>query len=245
MKKILDKIAYRHSINQVFDDFLHLVVCAFSMQRIEDEYFDIMRRYNPEEMMLFSHALAEMIALYDKKSCASGNWTDVLGEYFEEIISHFSASAKGQFFTPDSICNLMASILNEDKESEERIYVNDCACGSGRNLIAHSRLNPNRRLNSFYIAQDIDFRCVMMSVINFVMFGMSGVIIHMDTISMNIYRGFRVFLPETGMFIYPLTANQCFQYVGEVKINIPIEPVNPKLLYAPAPAGELFQLSLF
>ena len=245
MKKTLEKLAHRHSINQVFDDFLHLVVCAFSMQRMEDEYFDIMRRYNPEEMKLFAHAMAEMISLYDKKSCHDGSWTDELGKYFEEIQSHFSASAKGQFFTPESVCNLMAGIVSEERETEERIYINDCACGSGRILIAHNRLNPKNRFNCFYVAGDVDFRCILMCTINFLMFGMCGVIIHMNSLSMQIYRGFRVWMPETGLFITPLTANQCFDFVGLPKFEDTAEPKNIKLLHAPVPAGDLIQLSLF
>jgi len=249
MKKKLQQLAYRYSINQVFDDFLHMVVCAFSVGRMEEEYFNIAKRYTPEEMQLFAEALAEMVLIYDNESSLNGSWSDVLGNYFGEIQSHFSASARGQFFTPDSVCNFMAQILKDNPESNERIYVNDCACGSGRTLIAHSRTDTNQRFNTFYVAQDIDFRCVLMCVINFVMFGLSGVVIHMDTIRMNVYRGFRVMLPETGLFIYPLSASQCMQYVGEVKVNLPIKPsfdeIKPRLLSAPVPMGETLQLSLF
>lgn len=249
MKKKLEQIAYRHSINQVFDDFLRMTVCAFSVGRMEDEYMEIAKRYTPEELQLFAEALAEMVLTYDRNSSEDGGWCDVLGKYFEEIQSHFSASARGQFFTPDSVCQLMAELLKENPQSDERIFVNDCACGSGRNLIAHSRTDTNQRFNTLYIAQDIDFRCVLMCVINFLMFGMSGVVIHMDTIRMDVYRGFRVMLPETGLFIYPLSASQCMQYVGEVKVNLPIEPnfkeIKPRLLSSPVPMGEAVQLSLF
>jgi hypothetical protein len=248
MKKKLDTISRRYSINQVFDDFLKMAVCAFSMGRMETEYKEIAKRYTPEDMQLFGEALGAMVMDYDAKSSEDGTWCDVLGAYFEDIQSHFSASAKGQFFTPDHVCDLMAKVLGESP-TNERIYVNDCACGSGRNLIAHSRTNTKQRFSSFYVAQDVDYRCVLMSVINFLMFGMSGVVIHMNTITMTVYRGFRVMLPETGLFVYPLTEAQCMQYVAGEKAETKPEPtfeqVKPRLLMQPVPAVYALQLSLF
>jgi hypothetical protein len=56
-----------------------------------------------------------------------------------------------------------------------------------------------------------------MSVINYVMYGMKGIIIHSNILTMEIYKGWRVYLPETGLFVVPLTKNECISYLIEQK----------------------------
>ena len=62
---------------------------------------------------------------------------DVLGNIYEQKVSH---GHNGQFFTPQSVCDLMAQItVNEDAKS-----ISDPACGSGRNLIsAAKKVSPD------------------------------------------------------------------------------------------------------
>lgn len=211
--KILNKIAYRVNINKVFSDFIQIVVSSFCNGLDEKNYEDAIKNYNDEEKKLFSEAFGTLILDYDKISSKDGTWGDIIGNIFEEVNSKHTASYNGQFFTPLSICNLMAE-MHRDKEGET---VNDPSCGSSRNLIAHSRLNHNNRFDFFYSGYDIDYRCCLMSVINFLMYGLKGVIIHCDTLSLEIYKGWRIYLPETGLFVQPLTAQECRHYIYTVK----------------------------
>lgn len=210
---VLNKIAYRVNINQVFTDFLNMVVAAFSRGADEKRYNEAAKNYTEEERKMFSKALATLIQDYDSKSSKDGDWTDIIGHIFEEVNSTHTASKNGQFFTPPSICNLMAEMMR-DKQGEN---VNDPSCGSSRNLIAHSRLNPNNRFEYFYTGMDLDLRCCLMSVINFLMYGIKGVIIHCDTLKLEIYRGWRIYLPESGLFVQPLTADQCRPFLFKKK----------------------------
>lgn len=212
-KKVLDRLANRHSIGTVFDDFLQMSICAFSLGKMEHEYLSAIKKYDPEETKLFGDALGALVLDYDSKCLEDGSWDDILGCYFEMINSSSQASRAGQFFTPPALCNIMAQMVAPEVVVEDKITVNDCACGSGRNLIAHSRLNTLNRFKTFYVAQDLDYRCVKMCVLNFIMMGMSGVVIHMDTLSLKIFKGFRIWLPETGLFIRPLSEKECEQYV--------------------------------
>jgi hypothetical protein len=107
----------------------------------------------------------------------------------------------------------MANLLGDINECQEGIIVNDCSSGSSRNLIAHTRLNPKNRINAFYVAQDLDERCVNMSVLNFIMFGMKGIVIHMNTLTMEVFKGYRIWLPETMMGITPLSKHECLNYL--------------------------------
>lgn len=189
-----------------------MTVCAFSLQRMEDRYLEIAKRYDKDEIQRFGWTLAEMVLEYQKVS-EDGQWDDVIGKLFEEVNSSSQASNMGQFFTPKSICDLMSQITDYGDGNS----VCDPTCGSSRNLIAHSRLHPNNRHTTFYHGSDLDERCVNMSVINFVMYGMKGVIIHMNALSLEVYKGYRIYSPETGLGVVPLTKEQCNEYLFESK----------------------------
>jgi type I restriction enzyme M protein len=220
LSKEINSLAYRHSIGQVFDDFMEMAICAFSFGRMEDKYTEITRRYNPDEIKQFGNVLGAMLLDYEDCSSTDGDWDDVLGNFFESTSSGAQASRMGQFFTPIALCNMMARITTG--EIKEDATCCDPACGSGRNLIAHSRINIDTRLKCFYTGMDLDRRCVNMTVLNMFLYGMKGVVIHMNSLSLEVYSGYRVFLGETGMGIMPLNKEQCKQYVYSYE---PREPV--------------------
>lgn len=232
--KIFESIApHRHTVEK-FDDFLRMSVCAFSIGRMEKEYEEVIKKYSPEEVKQFGHALGQLFEDYEEKS-QDGQWRDILGSYFEEAGT--SNAKMGQFFTPESVCNLMAKISGNGQDSET---VNDPCSGSGRNLIAHCRLAPNNRFKCFYIGQDIDYRCVLMTVVNMVMYGMKGVVIHMDALALKVFRGYRIWLPETGLFVQPLNEYECSQYLFSPSEKEEIsEPIIPTEIFKP------YQTSLF
>lgn len=237
LTKALEKLSRKQSINQVFDDFLKMVICAYSIGRMEDEYNRIAKNYDPDEIPLFGSALTELIMEHERTNNRS-EWVDVVGTTFEQINSASSASRMGQFFTPVSLCRMMAEMTQDGKTEGS---VNDPTCGSSRNLIAHAQLHPNNRFNFWYVGSDLDERCVNMSVINFIMFGMKGVVIHMNALSMEIFKGYRVFIPETGMGVTPLTKDECYKYLFEQKEK---EEVHPAIVPV-QPAYIAEQLSLF
>ena len=220
--KELNSVSNRYGVAQIFDDFLQMAVCAYSLGRSEDIYLDIAKKYDEKELKGFGRALGALILDHERTNATE--WNDYLGRYFE---LHGQYNAKtGQFFTPVTLCNFIAQITESDKKEGT---VNDPSCGSSRNLIAHARLNPLNRYNFFYFGQDLDKRCCLMSVLNFVMFGMKGIIIHMNTISLEVYRGWRIYLPETGLGVRPLTANECSEFLFEKQQEeeTPIQIVKP------------------
>lgn len=84
-KKTLEQIAYRHQVENVFDDWMQLMICAFSMQRMEDQYMKIISGYTAEEANLFARAMGEL--LMEITDMQDKDWYDPLGRYFEEINS--------------------------------------------------------------------------------------------------------------------------------------------------------------
>lgn len=208
----------------VFDDFLTLCLCAFSLGRYEDEYFEIIKQYTKDETQLFAQMLGALVEYYTTKS-VDGAWVDGLGEFFETHNGKFGRDAMGQFFTPPHLCDLMAQINGHQGDS-----VCDPSVGSGRCLIAHDRTNANNRLTVFYTAMDIDFRCVKMCTLNMVLYGMKGAIIHMDSLTQTVWGGYRVYLPETGLGVMKLTPEQskAFAHVSSTAIDEKPQPTPEK-----------------
>ncbi|MBU3661199.1 MAG: hypothetical protein FGM14_15105 [Flavobacteriales bacterium] len=232
---ILKQLAHSQHLHNIFDDFLNMSVAALSMQRDEDRYLERAKKYKPDDLKLFGNALGALMMDYEERSI-DGNWHDCIGNIFEEL--ELSNSRTGQFFTPESLCNLIAEITNS---AIKKGTVNDPSTGSSRNLIAHSRLDPQNRFNFTYIGQDLDERCCLMSVINFVMYGMKGVVIHCNTLTMEIYKGWRIYMPETGWMVAPITASECAQFLTTQK-EIEEQKQQP-IINIPSTFGE--QMKLF
>lgn len=212
-EKAINQISSRFNDSQLFDDFMQMTVCAFSLESMEELYLEIAKKYNKEELNGFAVALAEMLEEY-QRATFDGSWADVIGDMFEKINSSSQASRSGQFFTPKSLCDIMSQITYIEGEIPEN--VSDPSCGSSRNLIAHNRITPAHKY-VFYHAYDLDKRCVLMSVINFVMHGMRGVVIHMNTLTLQVFGGYRIYSTETGLFVKPMTIAQCKHYLFEAK----------------------------
>lgn len=184
--QMMDRLAQRHGVHQVFGDFLTLLICAFSHGRMEKKYLETIRRYEKPEAYLISEALG---ALVIEMTGDGGGLVDVLGTYFEENLSH---GKNGQFFTPQPVCDLMAR-MNLPMKAGGRIL--DPACGSGRMLMAMAKFNRNA---TFYGA-DNDVNCAKMAVINLCLNGMYGEIAWMNSLTNEFYGGWEIFPTVKGV----------------------------------------------
>lgn len=124
-----------------------------------------------------------------------GQWLDVFGMLYEDMyLTAGKASKTGQFFTPQSVSDLMSSIIGSSKNEAANVKidghkVNDCASGSGRLLLSHfmkmSKENPLNGRLYYYIAQDSDPLVCKMCALNMMAHGMNGVVICQDTLAMS------------------------------------------------------------
>lgn len=165
-------ISQRVSVFTVFDDFLTMAMAACTQNLLtkqswyEDEYLETIAKYKDIEFRHeFPKAFASLVVEMEERfSSSTGN--DVLGEFFEQNISN---GRNGQYFTPFPICKFMASITNTatvyDGEAKEEtpLRILDPACGSGRMLIASSKVNGS---GHEYYGIDIDRTCVKMTALN-------------------------------------------------------------------------------
>lgn len=102
---------------------------------------------------------------------------DALGEAFEQL--ELRNNDLGQFFTPRTICELSAHTVLADPAEMAGKTVADCACGSGRMLIAAWEMAPD----AVYFGQDVNRRAYLMCVTNFALRNMQGEVTQMNTLS--------------------------------------------------------------
>ena len=115
---------------------------------------------------------------------------DILGELFHELELH--NQFKGQFFTPQHICDFMGKIaLDDSKADVERLgFISCCepACGSGAMVLGFARAMMDAELN--YCSQlvveatDIDLKCVHMTFLQLSLYGIPAIVIHGNTLTL-------------------------------------------------------------
>lgn len=171
-------VLYRHDASRVFDDFLTLVICCLARQTQEEWYLQTIRKYSEDEIKRFPKLLGQLFIIYDR-AIKDGDWIDPLGDFYESLAGRYKKQGFGQFFTPKSICDLMAELTTPRNEYGNNC--NDCAAGSGRTLLAMNKVCKG----NFYYAEDIDHMCVKMCCINMAIHGLKGEVRHMDTLRNN------------------------------------------------------------
>lgn len=194
--KILCSYAYKKGVDntQVFNDFLRYSCdlaewkeqqrCGGLVQRMKE-----CKEQNPdffEAFTILCHVMYE--------ANLKGEALDGLGTLYEKMFQTSSkASRTGQFFTPQDLCRLMAeiSVPRVQKDADEVTSYNDCACGSGRTLLAAWEKCDKYRKN-YFTAQDIDSTSVMMCALNFMINGMVGIVECQNTLTMEWHHGYIV-----------------------------------------------------
>ena len=193
--KLIEQAAYRHSVWQVFSDFLEMSAVSISnsidpvhREDRERRYMEIVKGYNKAEMNLFPQMLTELVKSLEQ--CAQEkSLDDILGKTFHELELH--NKYKGQFFTPQSVCNMMGSItaIDAEKALEQQKYLTICepCIGSGAMILGLAndlaRKNINYCQRMVVTGTDIDLKCVHMAYLQLSLYGIPAVIIHGNTLT--------------------------------------------------------------
>lgn len=232
--KLLHQFSERHNQAGAFQDFMQMVICCLpprwvdehghNVGRYEAEYHETIKGYSKQELDHAGQALGALFVLYNKFITDCGGWADPLGDYLQmEVGSKKSKQWTGEFFTPPAICSLMSRIVAADPDKQREVIRNvsvlDPTCGSSRTLIDFDRTCGPGAFN-FYVGCDLQRTCVLASVINFVMHGMRGVVIHADTLALRAFGGYRIWAPETGLGVTKLTDRQAMRYLLATKQTI-------------------------
>ena len=190
--KYLTEVSDNHGVKQEerLDAFCDFIIRLFSTDSYKPEGFkpDVVTPENEDYINLVS-LWCEMVA----EEMEMGNAFDLFGQLYEQMfLLKSKASSNGQFFTPDSLCRLMADITDADVEEKVSkrgfVIVNDPACGSSRTLLAHfmKKTHDNRALSGlyYYEAADIDLPTCKMAACNMMIHGMQGKVVCQDQLSL-------------------------------------------------------------
>ena len=187
-------IAWGHSPNQVFEDWLDLMlsaILAFTDNAVrgnikegskfdgvyEERYLEIMRRYDNTGKMGERPADYFAAAYGALRLEIENSGGDPLGDIYMREITY---GEHGQFFTPQSVADMMAEVIHAPSKSEEgREVVYDPCCGSGVMLLAAAKQNPDARL----VGIDLDARCAKMAALNMSFRGLSADIYQGDSLA--------------------------------------------------------------
>ena len=190
--KYLNEVSDNHGIKQEerLDSFCDFIISLFSTDSYKKEGFkpDVATPENSDYIVLVSR-WCEMVA----DEMDKGRFFDLFGHLYEHMfLLKSKASSNGQFFTPDDLCRLMASITDADVEEKVShigpVMVNDPACGSARTLLAHfmDKTREDHALAGmyYYEAADIDLPTCKMAACNMMIHGMQGKVVCQDQLSL-------------------------------------------------------------
>lgn len=186
-------LGYSQGLNHVFTTFLEITANSIAAQmdplnaeERENRYRKMVSGMDSKTLNCYARMFA-LLALttyeHEEDPC------DILGDIYHEL--HLNNEWNGQFFTPDNICRMMAELINpvgECSGAKEPITINEPTCGSGVMVIGAvwemKRKGFDFLHRSFFVAQDIDIRCVWMSYIQLSLYRIPAVVIHGNTLTM-------------------------------------------------------------
>jgi type I restriction-modification system DNA methylase subunit len=181
-EKALLELSRSTNIHTVFSDFLDyalLMVKWWDFKTSSFSYLD--KRYGePSQKKLFFEAYLAMADVADDEGTG---FKDPFGDFYME---HMSNDRTGQFFTPESVCDLISQI--QISELPEKGTVADPCCGSGRTLLSAAKLN--RKL--LFYGADIDIVCCKMTAINFIINTICGEVAWMNTITLHHWKSWHI-----------------------------------------------------
>ena len=231
--KHLLRIQHQHFFTTL-DDWLTLSVNAFL--RDDYAYLAILKKYGPRTAPMgqqdhpadhFARALGEwMRAMQDDPA-------DYLGRIYEE--QAVANSYAGQFFTPESLTELMAQMTMPDQLPDTAV-VTDPACGSGRMLIAGIRRN---RFATF-MGTDTDLTCVHMTALNCLVRNANTTVIHGNSLSLEAWGGFHVRRTPFGGELHRLTKEQAARLI---QLPFAAQPETTTSALTPAPAPTVQEMA--
>jgi len=188
----IQTLGQTYGLNTVFTTFLEITATTIAAQmdpqnaeERERRYQEIASGMTPEVLTAYARMFA---LLYLAVQDHADDPCDILGSIYHEL--RLNNEWNGQYFTPDHICRLMAQLvdpMDDLPDKEGPVTINEPTCGSGTMVIgavwAMKQKNFDYQHKSFFVAQDIDIRCVWMTYIQLSLYGIPAMVIHGDTLT--------------------------------------------------------------
>lgn len=173
-----ERFAYGQSLHSAFADLLDWTLLPFKMHETVEAQQQALQTYQ-------THPKAsQLVTLLTLIGDGSEGFCDPLGELYQQAIS---SGHNGQFWTPEHMCDMMAAITI-GQVLEDNQTVCDPTCGSGRMLLAAAKINRKALL----YGADLDIICCKMTLVNMLLNSLKGEVAHMNTLSNDFYKGYKV-----------------------------------------------------
>lgn len=142
-----------------------------------------------------TEAFAQLVIAMDETG------DDILGDIFTGAITY---GEHGQFFTPDSVCDLMSALSLPVDRTDQPKTVCDPACGSGRMLLSVGKQQPQWE----FTGQDVDHRAAQMTAINLGLHGLRGWAVWQNTLTLECHRVYKIGFNQFGGVICEIPFEQ-------------------------------------
>lgn len=237
MIRVFEKYRHKYDAYALFERFMEFVIAGFDCT-----FSTFGKPFSQEEAEICVELLKTWLNSMNE-ALKHNEWYDLLGEVYMDYLSGtMKKQWTGQFFTPMNISDLMAKITDPGEIVGERVM--DCACGSGRMLLAAHVLHPG----NYCCAQDLDRICCLMTVCNFIIHGVNGEVICGDSLNPTDYRdGWRTneLLNVIGMpTVRKMSKEESSTYIGSLSTMSESKVVASNANSTPTKV-EPVQLSLF
>jgi hypothetical protein len=165
-----------HSLPEVFRGFVHLAACAVSGSQREPEYLEEAKRWKPEQLQSFSHALATLVDEMEDRPYA-----DLVGRFYqEEAQSKGARDGGGEFYTPACISKLLAQLTVGDPPADRPMAE-----------VLKERGISVSRMRATCI--DVSRVACDMCFLNLSLWGIPAQIVHGNSLSLEVWGSWRTF----------------------------------------------------
>ena len=216
---------------KVFEDFVTVSAITlhnrFNMNdSLEQEYLTIINGYSKKERFAIAKLFAMLVDLLNPEPI------DILGQLYMEL--EISSKGNGQFFTPDSVSQIMAKIVYGGKielPSCGFITMSEPACGAGGMVLAFVKEMLNQKLspaNHLWVqCVDIDRMVALMCYIQLSLWGVPAQIIVGNTLTLEYREQF--FTPVHYLHRWDYKLRKQRKKLAEEKEIITPEATNTKI----------------
>lgn len=205
--KKFKRLQGKHDLWLIYSDFLEIMAISvansteriFNKKRFEErekEYFKIIEKYTKDELTTFAEIYGDIVVLQDENIKKGRGYQDILGSLLMQL--DLGNKWNGQFFTPDSIANLMARLNVEENHLKETIEKDgfilgiDEAVGGGvtmlglANRLLELGFNPQQHL--FIMCGDLDRKSCYMAYLQLAMAGIGAVVKNQDALASDVIK---------------------------------------------------------
>lgn len=213
--KAVQKAAPEMPAVQAFEDFVAMAFYLLLGDRDKALAVGTLANGGEERKDAFANALLMLGDAMEKY-----RFEDLLGEVHQEIRGTYSQQGTGSFYTPPSLCRVMAQ-MNADHEKIRDtiaaggiIRVSDPSIGAGRTLLALAELYPDHLSSFRFFGTDIELNACRMAFLNMALNGMAAEVIHGNGITLETWQVWHT--PEWKFY----EGERILQRIGRIMHNV-------------------------